>query len=664
MTFASPNVLWLLMLIPALFAFFWWSWRARQRLMTEFIQARLLPGLTVGLSPARQRIRLACMLLAVICLILALARPQWGFDWEAAKQRGLDIVVAIDTSKSMLAEDIAPNRLARAKLAALDLMQQARSDRLGLVAFAGSAFLQCPLTIDDGAFRQSVEALDVNIIPQGGTALAEAIEAASGAFKEGDNNKIMVLMTDGEDQDSGAVEAATKAAEAGLKIFTVGIGSKEGELLRVKDAKGRTDYIRDEQGNVVKSHLNESLLQEIAGAAKGVYYPLRGAKTMDTLNRDWLAPLPKSDSEEKLIRRPHERYHWPLAFGMILLIVEMLLPERKRESSTKVVGQASRLPSPSPAAKPPAAAAPAAITALILLALPISGLGSPSGALREYKAGQYDQALKDYERLIERKGDDPRLRFNAGAAAYQAKKYEEAAKQFDEAVAAPDLKLQQHAYFNRGNTPYYLGENNLDPNNRTETWKKAVKDYENALKINQEDKDAKYNLEFVKKKLEELKQQQQQSNKNKDDKNQDQNQNQDQQQQQDQKKDESKKDQEQKSDQQKQQDQNQSQQKQDQQKQDAQKQKEEEQKQQQAKADQQKKDEQEKQKEQQQQAKQSKEKPDDKESQEQQMAAAAPGQMTPQQAQQLLDSDKGQEQMLPIKPNPKPTDSNKPVKDW
>src|ERR1043166_1562918 len=135
MTFASPNVLWLLMLIPALFAFFWWSWRARQRLMTEFIQARLLPGLTVG--PA-----------------------QWGFDWEAAKQRGLDIVVAIDTSKSMLAEDIAPNRLARAKLAALDLMQQARSDRLGLVAFAGSAFLQCPLTIDDAAFRQSVEALD------------------------------------------------------------------------------------------------------------------------------------------------------------------------------------------------------------------------------------------------------------------------------------------------------------------------------------------------------------------------------------------------------------------------------------------------------------------------------------------------------------------------
>jgi Ca-activated chloride channel family protein len=223
-------------------------------------------------------------------------------------------------------------------LAALDLMQQARSDRLGLVAFAGSAFLQCPLTIDDAAFRQSVQALDVNVIPQGGTALAEAIETALTAFKEADNHKVLVLMTDGEDHDSGALEAAKKAAESGLKIFTIGIGSKEGELLRVKDAKGRTDYIRDELGNVVKSHLNEGLLQEIAGATKAVYFPLRGAKTVDTLYRDWLAPLPKTDSEEKLIKQPHERYHWPLALAILLLVAEILLPERKREPKARAVG--------------------------------------------------------------------------------------------------------------------------------------------------------------------------------------------------------------------------------------------------------------------------------------------------------------------------------------
>src|SRR5271165_1301385 len=156
MTFANKNILWLLLVIPpGMLLFFWWSWRKREALLTQFIQARLLPGLTVGISQTRRKIRLACLVLAVICLILALARPQWGFDWEDVKLRGLDIVVAIDTSKSMLAEDISPNRLARAKLAALDLMRVAKADRLGLVAFAGSAFLQCPLTIDDTAFRQS-----------------------------------------------------------------------------------------------------------------------------------------------------------------------------------------------------------------------------------------------------------------------------------------------------------------------------------------------------------------------------------------------------------------------------------------------------------------------------------------------------------------------------
>src|SRR5689334_3910200 len=157
MNFAHREFLWLLLVLPpALVAFLWWSWRARQKLAALFIQTRLLPGLLAGFSPERRKIRFACLILAVALLIVTLARPQWGFDWEEVKQRGLDIVVAVDTSKSMLAEDIAPNRLARAKLAALDLMQQAKSDRLGLVAFAGRAFLECPLTIDDTAFRQSL----------------------------------------------------------------------------------------------------------------------------------------------------------------------------------------------------------------------------------------------------------------------------------------------------------------------------------------------------------------------------------------------------------------------------------------------------------------------------------------------------------------------------
>ncbi len=336
MTFANPQILWLLLVFPpAMVAFFWWSARKRRQLMGQFIQDRLLSGLTVGVSTGRRKLRLAALVLAVACLILTLARPQWGFEWEKAQLRGLDIVVAIDTSKSMAAQDIAPNRLERAKLAALDLMKAAKSDRLGLVAFAGAAFLECPLTIDDGAFEQSVQALNVHIIPVGGTAIAPAIETALKAFKKGENYKVLVLFSDGEDHDSGALDAAKKAAKAGLRIYTVGVGTAEGDLLRVTDQQGHTDYVRDAQGNVVKSHLHEALLRQIADVTKGGYLHLQGPGGIDTLYEEGPAKLPKSEHEARLLKRYHERFEWPLGAAIWLLVAEELFPERKRERGTK-----------------------------------------------------------------------------------------------------------------------------------------------------------------------------------------------------------------------------------------------------------------------------------------------------------------------------------------
>jgi len=627
-----------------LLLFFWWSWRRRQELAALFIQSRLLPALTVGISQTRTKIRLGCVLGAVICVILALARPQWGFDWEATKQRGLDIIVAIDTSKSMLAEDIAPNRLTRAKLAALDLMRQAKSDRLGLVAFAGSAFLQCPLTIDETAFRQSLDAIDVNIIPQGGTALAEAIETALAAFKEGDNYKALVLLTDGEDHDSGALEAAKKAAAAEMQIFPVGIGTADGELLRVKDATGHSDYVRDEQGNVVKSHLNEELLRDIAKeTAYGIYVRLQGAKTIETLYQQGLSKLPKSEHQEKLVRRYRERYHWPIALACILLVIEMLFPERKREQS-QVLTSSMKL-------------ARAAVI-FVLLFCPTAIFASSSGALRDYKDGKFDQALKEYEKLLQRNTNDARLHFNTGTAAYRDNKLDQAAKEFDSALSAPDLKLQELAYYNRGNALFRLGEQNPDPSKRTETWKEALKNFESSLKLNAKDGDAKFNYEFVKKKLEELKQQQQQQKQNKSDqdKNDDKNQDQ-QQQQQNQQNQDSQKDQNQ---QQQQAQQNSANQKQDGQKeQQAHQQNPQDQKQQQAKEDSQKE------KEQQQGQQQQTAQPQPKEQSDQKDAdAVAAGEMTPDQARQLLDAQKEDEHLLPIKPEKKSTERSRPFKDW
>lgn len=506
MSFGVPHFLWLLLVLPpALVIFFWWSWKKRQRLATLFIQARLLPSLTRGISPLRQKIRLGCLVLAVAGLLVALAQPQWGYSWQEVKQRGVDIVVAIDCSKSMLAQDVVPNRLARAKLAALELMQKARTDRLGVVAFAGAAFLQCPLTIDDAAFAQSVDSLDVTTISQGGTAIADAIETALTAFKEGENHKVLVLMTDGEDHDSGALAAAQKAAEAGMRIFTIGVGSLEGDLIRIKNAQGKEDFVRDEDGNVHKSRLDENLLKQIASATEGGFYlPLKGARTVDTLYEKGLAELPKSEHQEKFVRQYHQRFQWPLGIAIFLLIVEMLIQERRREASRK--GAASSVP-----AKPTVGA----IAMLALLGLGMFGASAatPGKALRDYKEGKYDESLKEYEQLLQRKTDDPRLHFNAGTAAYRNRQFDQATKQFDDALASPDLKLQEQAFYNRGNSLFYLGEQTADPKKRTEAWEKALKDFDASLKLNPQDPDAQFNKEFVKRKLEELKQQQQQQQK-------------------------------------------------------------------------------------------------------------------------------------------------------
>lgn len=506
MRFASPNLLWLLVVIPpALVAFLWWSAKRNRALLSQFVEQRLLDGLLAGVSPARRRLRHGLLVSAMACFIVALARPQWGFDWEEVKQRGLDVVVAIDTSKSMLAEDVPPSRLTRAKLAALELLQQAKSDRVGLIAFAGSAFLQCPLTIDDAAFAECVEALDVNIIPQGGTAIAEAISTAMKSFKSGpEDHKVLVIFSDGEDHDARAVEVAAEAARAGIKIFTVGIGTAEGDLLRYRTPDGRTDYVRDPDGNVVKSRLNESWLQEIATAGGGFYLPLRGAKTIETLYERGIAPLPKSEGQAKLVKRWHEQFHWPLLLGFVLLIAETVLPERARQGRAPVRRSAFIRPLARLLRAPQEVGSGAV---LALLVLPHLANGSAGGALRDYQAGRFAESLKEYERLLEKGASDARLRFNAGTAAYRLGNFDVAAKHFSEALGALPVPLQQRAYYNLGNALYRLGERESDLGRRRASWQQALKQYELALKLDSQDQDAKFNYEFVKRKLEELEQQ-------------------------------------------------------------------------------------------------------------------------------------------------------------
>jgi Ca-activated chloride channel family protein len=503
MQFEHPEILWLLLLaLPGLIAFFWWAAKVRQRLAAQFIVARLLPNLLAGVSPGRQMARVTLLVAAITLLVVALARPQIGFSWEEARSRGLDVVVAIDTSKSMLAADVAPNRLRRAQLAALDLKRLARTDRLGLIAFAGSAFLQCPLTLDDEVFRQSVEALDVNIIPVGGSALAEAIHAARGAFKEGnDNHKVLVLFSDGEDNDGSAADAARAAGKDGLRIFTVGVGTPNGELLRATDTQGRTEFIKDADGNAVKSRLNEALLKEMAQETGGFYVNLAGANTMNTLYERGLAPLPKSDHASQRIKRHHERYQWLLGLALALLLAEMLLPERK---SAKAAGDAAvTAPVPGVGANGHAAR----IVALVSLLLAPAGLWASAGdALRDYREGNFALAQTAYENLLLKKPGDARLHYNAGTAAFQGANYSTALLHFTAALTNAELPLQQRAYYNLGSTHFRLGEALEETafEGRQKRWEEAWKSYQNAAALNTNDVDAAFNRQFVATKLREL----------------------------------------------------------------------------------------------------------------------------------------------------------------
>jgi Ca-activated chloride channel family protein len=547
--------------------------------------------------------------------------------------------VAIDTSKSMLADDVQPNRLQRAKLASLDLMRLAASDRLGLVAFAGGAFLQCPLSLDEEAFRQSVEFLDVNVIPQGGTALGEAIQTALAAFKEEtENHRILVLFTDGEDNDdqNAALNAARQAHDAGLRIFTIGVGTPAGEVLSTTDPYGNRVFIKDSQGNVVKSRLNEPLLQQIAKETDGFYLSLTGARTMDVLYERGLAPLPKSEFSTRTLRQYHERFQWFIGAAILLLLFEMLFPERSVSLKSNVQG-----PKPT-----------VVVAALALLAFAANSLGSATEALRNYQRGDYAKARTEFERLARKSPEDTRLRYDAGAAAFGAEDYDMALKHFNASLSARDLKLQEQSYYNLGNTHFRLGEKSEDAKEKQQQWEQAIHQYESALKLDPNDADAKFNTELVKKKLEDLKQQQQkQQQQNKQDQQKDQKDKQDQQQKNE---DEQKKDEQQKQD------------KSDQEKQDQQKQQEQQKKDEQARQQQEQEKQQQQQKQQDQQTAQDQRGKEPDKSAQQQAAMGRVMQMTPQEAQQLLDAQKNEERAMIFQPQNLRT--NRPrdrvFKDW
>lgn len=330
-SFADMDMAPWLWMVPALAAIYTFGFKRRTRDMQRFAQADLIEKITPSLRQGARLKQALAIIATALLMCLALMRPQMGFKWEEVKRTGLDILIAIDTSKSMLARDVRPNRLERTKLETKDLLKRLRGDRVGLIAFSGSAFLQSPLTTDYNGFALSLDALDAGIIPRGGTSISNAIRTGIKSFGGGLNKyKVMVLITDGEDHEGGAIEAATEAANAGIRIYTVGIGTSQGEIISLESKNGQHQYLRDNEGRVVKSRLNESILSEIAIKTGGSYVSAGASGFGLSLLYDTrLAKLEKKDITQKQIKRYTQRYQFPLALALIILCMEPFIRQRR-----------------------------------------------------------------------------------------------------------------------------------------------------------------------------------------------------------------------------------------------------------------------------------------------------------------------------------------------
>src|SRR5437660_3671369 len=528
MSFGAPIWFWALLVIPVLALLFA---RAEQRgiaRLREFVSPRLLPQLAATVNRSRRVFRFALLMLGLALAIVSLARPQWGYVYEDVKRKGLDLLFAVDTSRSMLSNDVHPNRLERVKLAAQDLVNQLQGDRVGLIAFAGRAFLQAPLTIDYEAAVESINDLDTKTIPEGGTNISEAINLAVNTFgKSAAGNRALIIFTDGEELNGDAAKTAKSAADVGVRIFTVGVGTPQGSLIPINSDDGGTAFVKDSAGQVVKSKLDEKRLHEIAQISGGFYLHLDdGPRTMSQLYSQGLANMKAADIDARLGRRPIERYEWPLGAAMLALTMSILIGERKK------VHVRARSPRWSKIAIP-------ATALLFIFERPVFGTANGMDVHRE---GKYNDAYQSFQQDLNSHPDSlekEKIEFDAGAAAFKMGDYNNALQSFSDSLLSSDKALQENSHFNLGRTLEDRADMDETNDNTLKDLTDAASHYESTLRLNPKNEAAKANLEEVRKKIGRLKQHPKQKptpppqQQNKKDKNQQQNggdQNQDQQQ--------------------------------------------------------------------------------------------------------------------------------------
>lgn len=478
MMFAEPLVLFALLLLPLILFIMWRGDRVASKRLGEIVSPRLLGGLTNSALPFFRLARRFLLLSAIACFLLALARPQWGFSELSVTHRGRDILLAVDTSKSMLANDVVPNRLTRAKLAAEDLVHAMPGDRFGLIAFAGESQAEAPLTLDSSTVLDALAKLNTNTVERGGTDFAAAIRGAEQALgKQPGAYKAVVLFTDGEELDEDGLAAAKDAAKFGIRIFTVGVGSPEGSAVPSESGS----LLRDRNGEVVRSKLDEQFLKQLAEETGGIYSRL-SPTTIPRLVSDGLRKLSEGNIDERSFRKPIERYQWPLSIGLLCLFLSAIVSERGKKSSV------SR-------------GALSAASALFVYLGSSTTSALAANGLDLYNRGDFEGALNSFQEQLQQDPKSPVTNFNAGNAAYRLDKYDEAFESYAKTLESRDPSLRQKAYYNAGNSLFKEGDGQDELERRLTNYYDARYLYRQSLSINPQDEPTKKNLALLEERI-------------------------------------------------------------------------------------------------------------------------------------------------------------------
>ena len=327
--FEHPEYLNLLILLPLLLAAYLLYLQWKKRAALRFGEKPLVTRLTPDVSPGRSHLRFLLLSLTIASVLLALANPQIGSKLEKVQRKGVDLVIALDVSNSMLAQDIQPNRIERAKQSISRLIDELENDRIGLIVFAGKAYTQLPITTDYGAAKLMLSTVKPDMIPVQGTAIGQAIEMAMASFKEEDAGKAIIIITDGENHEDDAVEKATEAAQRGIKVYTIGMGLAEGAPIPVYRDNQLAGFKKDRSGSTIITRLDETMLQQIAQAGDGIY--VRASNTQAGLRKvfEEISNLEKNTYDTKSFSDYEDRFQYFLALAIVLMILNFLLNERK-----------------------------------------------------------------------------------------------------------------------------------------------------------------------------------------------------------------------------------------------------------------------------------------------------------------------------------------------